>query len=1035
DLSAKVCVVDSAKAVVCDASANGFCGKNTCDPKSGTCAMVGQNTGKDCDDNDVCTSKSSCKEATCAGAVDKDCDDGNPCTIDACDPASGCVHTPGGAGCDDANPCTEGDVCQNGGCVGTPKGCDDGVPCTFDSCNAATGACTNAPEDADCDDGNPCTTDQCDAGGSKGCKNESNDGASCDDGDECTLSSCKFGQCVVTAPDKTKLGCTCQQDAECDDGNPCTSESCKDGNCAFDPGPQQGKTCNTGNLCHAADSGSCKDGACAGGAPKDCSSVVGSCSEAVCNPKTGNCDASLKADGSACEADESLCTQGDTCKGGLCEPGTPVDCTDKGGACTLAACDAKTGTCTVTPLDKGAACDDGVYCTENDVCDGAGTCTSGAARDCSASADACNDAICDEAAGKCGTQPKQAGTACDDGQFCTVDETCDGKGACSGGQPKVCDDGGNACLLATCDPVQGTCVTEPGPKDVPCNDGDFCTLSDLCDGAGKCVGSEPKSCAGDACNDGTCIPKTGDCGLAPKSKGVACNDGNACTKTDTCDGAGKCAGGNPTACIGDACNDGVCAPDTGACGKQPKKDTTPCNDGNACTSGDACFTGVCKGGSYVCDCKLAADCDDKNACTTDACVNVGGKLTCQNTAKSGAACNDGDLCTTSDACNSSGVCVGKAIDCDDKIPCTLDTCDSTKGTCSSIPQKPGFPCEDGNLCTTGDTCTEKGACVGKATVCGDSNACTTDSCDKLTGKCLHKPLSLTSCSDGNACTAPDVCFSGKCKPGPKKPCADGTNCTTDVCDSKTGKCSFPVGNENAICESGPNSYCGSGKCLCRVYIADSGGTGSDEFNDVVHHSDGGTISVGSTYSDSTYLVDGYLQRRSKSGSVLWTQKIFQTSGGLTETLNGVTNDGSSANYVAVGSAEVASGDYDGWVVWFTDAGAIKSKFVVKPGIKSDKLLDVARANATTYYAVGFSYTYNIMNQNKSSTWLSKIDVSTQKVLWSKARVGAKATGSFPPLVHYHYVGYGVVLIGSYLYTAGYTNEPGFGGNDGHLMKW
>ncbi|MEY3014007.1 MAG: hypothetical protein RIT45_2742 [Pseudomonadota bacterium] len=1033
DSASKACVIDPAKAIVCDDGADGFCGKNTCDAKTGTCAMVAQNEGKDCDDNDICTSKSGCKEAYCTGAVDKDCDDSNPCTTDACDPIGGCQHSPGGAGCDDDNPCTENDFCQNGGCVGSPKGCDDGVPCTFDACDPASGKCTNEPKDADCDDGNPCTTDVCDATGSKGCKSTPDDAAKCEDDDECTLSGCKSGQCVVTGIDKTKPGCGCQKDAECDDKNLCTSDSCKDGNCVFDPAPQQGKTCDTGNLCQVADSGSCKDGACAGGKPKDCSGEEGPCNDAACNPKTGSCDKSTKADGSACEADESLCTQGDTCKGGICEPGTPVDCSDKGDACNLAACDAKTGQCTVTAQAKGTLCDDGIYCTDNDTCDGAGKCTSGAARDCSASGDACNNAICDEAAGKCGAMPKAAGAACDDGQFCTVDETCDGKGSCSGGKDKVCDNGGDACLVASCDPVKGACVTAPGPKDVPCNDGNACTLSDLCDGTGKCVGGDPKSCTGDACNDGVCTPKTGACGLAPKAKGVSCNDGNACTQTDTCDGAGKCAGGNPKTCAGDACNDGVCAPATGACDKQPKKDTTPCNDGNACTTGDACYTGVCKGGAYVCDCASAGDCDDKNPCTKDACVNVSGKLTCQNTVQSGLACNDGNTCTTADACNSSGICVGKTVVCDDSNPCTADAC--VAGKCTTSPHKAGYPCSDGNACTNSDSCNGKGSCIGAALVCNDGKVCTNDICDSKTGKCLFIN-NTAACSDGNACTLNDVCASGLCKPGTAKVCTDGTVCTTDGCNPKTGTCSFAATNENAACESGSYSYCGGGKCLCRVYIADSGGPGTDSFNDLVHHSDGGTISVGSYYYNSTYSYDGYIQRRNKSGAVMWSSKIFQTSGAMAEYLHGVTNDGTTANYIAVGQAATPSNGDDGWVVWFTDTGAIKKKFLLAVGTKNDVLRDVVKDTATTVYAAGNSYSLNTLNSSYNSAWLTKIDVANGKALWSKARIGVKSTSGFPPTFKfYHYAAYGIARAGSYLFTAGYTNEPGFGGNDGNIIKW
>ena len=73
-------------------------------------------------------------------------------------------------------------------------------------------------------------------------------------------------------------------------------------------------------------------------------------------------------------------------------------------------------------------------------------------------------------------------------------------------------------------------------------------------------------------------------------------------------------------------------------------------------------------------CATAADCDDADACTTDACVAG----VCSDTP---VACNDGDPCT-SDACVG-GACESTPISCDDGKPCTLDACSG--GTCTSTP--------------------------------------------------------------------------------------------------------------------------------------------------------------------------------------------------------------------------------------------------------------------------------------------------------------------------------------------------------------
>jgi len=44
----------------------------------------------------------------------------------------------------------------------------------------------------------------------------------------------------------------------------------------------------------------------------------------------------------------------------------------------------------------------------------------------------------------------------------------------------------------------------------------------------------------------------------------------------------------------------------------------------------------------------------------------------------------------------------------------------------------------------------------------------------------------TECEDGNICTENDFCDSGKCLAGSPPTCADGTQCTVDVCDPETG---------------------------------------------------------------------------------------------------------------------------------------------------------------------------------------------------------------------------------------------------------
>jgi hypothetical protein len=73
-------------------------------------------------------------------------------------------------------------------------------------------------------------------------------------------------------------------------------------------------------------------------------------------------------------------------------------------------------------------------------------------------------------------------------------------------------------------------------------------------------------------------------------------------------------------------------------------------------------------------CATAAECDDGDGCTTDACVSGA----CSSTP---IDCNDGDACTT-DSCTA-GACAHAPLDCDDGQDCTADRC--VAGQCQNPP--------------------------------------------------------------------------------------------------------------------------------------------------------------------------------------------------------------------------------------------------------------------------------------------------------------------------------------------------------------
>lgn len=111
------------------------------------------------------------------------------------------------------------------------------------------------------------------------------------------------------------------------------------------------------------------------------------------------------------------------------------------------------------------------------------------------------------------------------------------------------------------------------------------------------------------------------------------------------------------------------------------------------------------------------------------------------------------------------MCVA-ASECDDADACTTDACAS--GRCAHDP----VTCDDGDACTA-DACDSVSGCTTSPLGCDDGNACTTDSCDSATG-CVHAPVPVAggTCatpidvsaggtfSGDSSCAASD--FSGVC---------------------------------------------------------------------------------------------------------------------------------------------------------------------------------------------------------------------------------------------------------------------------------
>ena len=508
------------------------------------------------------------------------CSDGQACTLDSCDTTTGtCTHVqPADTCCGDAE-CASDDPCLVGKCIsfkcrfaenilrpnccspGFNTNCDDKSICTTDTCSKAmTGGwtqCEHAPDPAkpnccmplvdNCDDGQNCTLDQCvnnqcvHTVNKECCKND----AMCDDGHLCTIDACNVAQELCTHT--PAAGC-CETNAACDDQNYCTNDFCDTATNTCKSTVAFAGCCNLDTECN--------DG-------KVC--TIDACINHQClaAKQTNCCDASTPA--IAC-ADQNVCTV-DSCdlttnkcihvdggQAGCCNYAS--DC-DDGDCGTVDSCDAS-ATCqhkqNPYTCKSDLECDDGKPCTK-DTCalstDGCGACQHDtlpidqccmtdapciqADQNKNPYAAVCHTTTCDLSTHKCQSlqkaeccaTDKDAVTACDDNNVCTV-EYCQN----------------NQCRHST--PPVGCCTS-----DTMCDDGVGCSL-DKCNIA---VGS-----------------KTGTCQYTLPAGCAVCTPTNSGTFTDT----------NP--CTADSCVNGVPThtPIAGCC-----IDKTDCDDGKPCTA-DSC---------------------------------------------------------------------------------------------------------------------------------------------------------------------------------------------------------------------------------------------------------------------------------------------------------------------------------------------------------------------------------------------------------------------------------------------------------------
>jgi hypothetical protein len=155
-----------------------------------------------------------------------------------------------------------------------------------------------------------------------------------------------------------------------------------------------------------------------------CTDYSDDCNKGRCI--NGTCAAVAANEQLACE-DEDACTTTGTCVAGACQPGPTMDCTRLDDACGVGICDAALG-CVREPANVGGPCDDGLFCTDGDVCDATGACVGTDPYDCGAPSGVCALIACDEGAAACVETPQtmcvNADGCCPSGCTLAMDDDC-----------------------------------------------------------------------------------------------------------------------------------------------------------------------------------------------------------------------------------------------------------------------------------------------------------------------------------------------------------------------------------------------------------------------------------------------------------------------------------------------------------------------------------------------------------------------------------------------------------------------------------
>ncbi|MEC9072938.1 MAG: hypothetical protein VX938_11180, partial [Myxococcota bacterium] len=259
-----------------------------------------------------------------------------------------------------------------------------------------------------------------------------------------------------------------------------------------------------------------------------------------------------------------------------------------------------------------------------------------------------------------------------------------------------------------------------------------------------------------------------------------CEDGNPCTVGEVCDSLGECGQGKATVCDdGDPCSEDACSPGAGGCLHVPILEGMACETPDLCTGAGICTDGTCTDQTPVL-------CQTDNPCAAALCDPAVGCV--EELQLDGSPCDDGDPCTQEGVCTD-GVCEVLPLPCNDDNPCTMDSCDPEAGGCVHKATTDGVTCKPDEPCLQPGLCSD-GVCEAGAPLACDSGPCEVRACDPLTGSCVLVDVldDGTPCGTDTGCGLQPVCIAGVCGTDGLDGCDDGNACTIDICDPLTNTC-------------------------------------------------------------------------------------------------------------------------------------------------------------------------------------------------------------------------------------------------------